>query len=191
MHGPTLRHAPGDGGRYGGAERGHRSRGGGRAAAGRDRPAPAPLRRPGPRTPLGGHHRSQYFDKLVVWGGGEAITNAARYVGPGFQLIAFDPKVSMALIGREAVASERSLREAADLAAADVTVFNQDACVVARHICVEGGIEQVDRFCALLYEQLGMQREFAPETGGCTPGTSAPPSRRPCGPSTTSYAPGR
>ncbi|MFE4755356.1 aldo/keto reductase [Streptomyces mirabilis] len=26
---------------------------------------------------------------------------------------------------------------------------------------------------------------------GCTPGTSAPPPRRPCGPSTTSYAPGR
>nr|WP_315904496.1 acyl-CoA reductase [Streptomyces mirabilis] len=72
-------------------------------------------------------YRSQYFDKLVAWGGGEAITNAARYVGRGFQLIAFDPKVSMAVIGREAFASERSLREAADLAAADATVFNQDA----------------------------------------------------------------
>ncbi|MFG2363831.1 acyl-CoA reductase [Streptomyces mirabilis] len=97
----------------------------------------------------------------------------------------------MAVIGREAFASERSLREAADLAAADVTVFNQDACVAARHICVEGGIEQVDRFGALLHEQLGTQREFASETGGCTPGTSAPSPRRPCGLSTTSYAPGR
>ncbi|MFF2846320.1 acyl-CoA reductase [Streptomyces sp. NPDC058001] len=126
--------------------------------------------RGGDATVEGVLYRSQYFDKLVAWGGGDAIANAAKYVGPGFQLIAFDPKVSMSVIGREAFASELSLAEAAELAAADATVFNQDACVAARHICVEGGIEQVDRFCALLCERLGVDREFASGTGPKPPG---------------------
>jgi len=114
-------------------------------------------------------YRSQYFDKLVAWGGGDAITNAAQYVGPGFQLIAFDPKVSMSIIGREAFASEQTLHEVADRAAVDATVFNQDACVAARHVFVEGNVEQADRFCALLCERLGVDREFASAVGAKTP----------------------
>ncbi|MFF3663343.1 acyl-CoA reductase [Streptomyces olivochromogenes] len=93
----------------------------------------------------------------------------ARCVGSGFQLIAFDPKVSMAGIGQEGFASERSLWEAADLAAADATVFNQDTCAAARHVCAEGGIEALDRFCALLHEHLGVRREFTSEIGPKTP----------------------
>jgi hypothetical protein len=110
-------------------------------------------------------YRSQFFDKLVAWGGGEAITNAAQYVGPGFQLIAFDPKVSMAIVGKEAFATEGTLEEVADLAAADATVFNQDACVAPRQIFVEGEAEQVDRFCSVLCDRLGVDREFASAVG--------------------------
>ncbi|QIX52660.1 acyl-CoA reductase [Rhodococcus sp. DMU1] len=110
-------------------------------------------------------YRSQYFDKLVAWGGGAAIENAARYAGPGFQLISFDPKVSMSMIGREAFESEETLREVAESAAADVTIFNQDACLAARHICVEGDIDRVDRFCELLHERLGVDRAFASAVG--------------------------
>jgi hypothetical protein len=106
-------------------------------------------------------YRSQFFDKLVAWGGGEAITNAAKYVGPGFQLISFDPKVSMAVIGREAFESEDVLAEVVDLAAEDATLYNQDACVAPRHVFVEGSIEQVDRFCELLCTALGQDRTFA------------------------------
>ncbi len=114
-------------------------------------------------------YRSQYFDKLVAWGGGSAIENAAKYAGPGFQLISFDPKVSMSIIGREAFDSDETLREVAELAALDATIFNQDACLAARHICVEGDEEQVDRFCALLHERLGVDRDFA-EAFGPKPG---------------------
>lgn len=114
-------------------------------------------------------YRSQYFDKLVAWGGGEAISNAAKYVAPGFQLISFDPKVSMAVIGNEAFASTQTLHEVADLAASDATVFNQDACVAARHIFVEGDIEQVDRFCAELCKRLAEDRQFASAVGPKTP----------------------
>jgi hypothetical protein len=110
-------------------------------------------------------YRSQFFDKLVAWGGGEAITNAARYVGPGFQLISFDPKVSMAIVGREAFASEATLAEVAELAAMDATVFNQDACVAPRQIFVEGDGLQVDRFCEILCARLAVDREFASAVG--------------------------
>jgi hypothetical protein len=115
-------------------------------------------------------YRSQYFDKLVAWGGGEAIDNAAKYVGPGFQLISFDPKVSMAVIGREAFASDATLAEVADLAAQDASTYNQDACVAPRHVFVEGDAEQVDRFCGLLQERLGVDRPLASGVGPKPPG---------------------
>lgn len=46
-------------------------------------------------------YRPQYFDKIVAWGGGEAIPNVIQYLGPGIQLISFDPKSSFSMIGRE------------------------------------------------------------------------------------------
>jgi hypothetical protein len=115
-------------------------------------------------------YRSQYFDKLVAWGGGDTIANALKYTGPGFHLVAFDPKVSMAIVGREAFGSEETLREVADLAATDATAYNQDACVAPRQIYVESDdVEQVDRFAALLCARLGVDREFASAVGPRTP----------------------
>ncbi len=110
-------------------------------------------------------YRSQYFDKLVAWGGGDAINNAAKYVAPGFHLVSFDPKVSMAIIGREAFASPETLALVADRAATDAMAFNQDACVAPRHVFVEGTLDQVDRFCALLCEQLGVDRYYGSAVG--------------------------
>jgi hypothetical protein len=110
-------------------------------------------------------YRSQYFDKLVAWGGGESIANAAKYVGPGFQLISFDPKVSIAIIGQEAFETEATLGEVADLAAEDATIFNQDACVAPRQIFVEAESDDVDRFCSLLYARLGVDRPLASAVG--------------------------
>jgi hypothetical protein len=126
--------------------------------------------RGGDTTVEGVLYRSQYFDKLVAWGGGEAIANAAKYVGPGFQLVAFDPKVSMSIIGHDAFASEGALQEVSELAASDATIFNQDACVAPRQMFVEGDIDEVDRFCELLCQQLGIDREFASAVGP-VPGT--------------------
>ena len=110
-------------------------------------------------------YRSQYFDKLVAWGGGDAINNVIRYTGPGFHLVSFDPKVSMSIIGREDFGSEEVLAGVAELAANDATAFNQDACVASRHICVESTVEQADRFCELLCQRLGVEREFASAQG--------------------------
>jgi hypothetical protein len=110
-------------------------------------------------------YRSQYFDKLVAWGGGDAINNVIKYTGPGFHLVSFDPKVSMSIIGHEAFESDDVLGHVAEQAAIDATVFNQDACVASRHICVEGAIDEVDRFCELLCDRLAVDREFASERG--------------------------
>jgi hypothetical protein len=114
-------------------------------------------------------YRSQYFDKLVAWGGEAAIRHAVKYLGPGFELITFDPKVSMSLIGREAFASDETLRAVAALAAADVSLLNQDACTASRHQFVEAGTADVDRYCALLAEELAIDRRYGAGRGPTTP----------------------
>jgi hypothetical protein len=109
-------------------------------------------------------YRAQYFDKVVAWGGGDAITNVAKYVGPGFQLVSFDPKVSIAVVGREALATGEAMREAAELAASDAATMSQDACVSPRFVFVEGEegtLDAVDAFCALLQERMGSDRHFS------------------------------
>ena len=72
--------------------------------------------------------RPQYFDKIVAWGGESTIKGALKYVGPGLELVAFDPKTSISLIGREAFASEAALEAAAEAGAHDATIMNQEAC---------------------------------------------------------------
>ena len=114
-------------------------------------------------------YRPQYFDKLVAWGGGPAITNAAKYVGPGFQLISFDPKTSIAVLGREAFASDETLAEVAELLADDVMIYNQDACVAPRQVFVEASVADVDRFAELLLARLGVDRRLGTAIGPRTP----------------------
>jgi hypothetical protein len=57
--------------------------------------------------------RPQYFDKIVGWGGGDAINNLIKYTGPGLQLISFDPKTSISMVGKEAHASRKPASRAA------------------------------------------------------------------------------
>jgi len=102
--------------------------------------------------------RPQFFDKLVAWGGAGTIRSATQYIGPGFELVAFDPKTSISLIGREAFETDAVLAEVAECAAADATIMNQQACASSRVQFVEGSVAQVDRYCALLQARLGVER---------------------------------
>ena len=113
--------------------------------------------------------RSQFYDKLVAWGGDAAIRGAIKYLAPGFELISFDPKNSISMIGREAFASDTTLREAAVAAAADATFYNQEACASARFQYVEGTEEEVDRFCAALQPELGVERACCTAVGAPAP----------------------
>jgi acyl-CoA reductase LuxC len=99
-------------------------------------------------------YRPQYFDKIVAWGGGDAINNVVKYIGPGFQLVSFDPKTSISMVGRQAFGSEETLDLAADLASADVMVLNQEACVASRFVYVEGDQEQADLFSKRLQKRI-------------------------------------
>jgi hypothetical protein len=113
--------------------------------------------------------RPQYFDKLVAWGGESAIRGVLQYVGPGLELVSFDPKVSISLIGREAFRSDEVLDEVAERAACDVANFNQEGCVSSRYQFVEGTTEQVDRFCERLVGRLGVDRELGSARGPKVP----------------------
>ena len=99
-------------------------------------------------------YRPQYFDKIVAWGGGDAINNVIKYLMPGFQLVSFDPKTSISMIGREAFESEAVLNEVATKAASDIGMLNQEACVCSRVQFVEGDRDQVERFCERLQRKL-------------------------------------
>jgi hypothetical protein len=99
-------------------------------------------------------YRPQYFDKIVAWGGGDAISNVVKYLGPGFQLVSFDPKTSISMVGREAFASDEALDRAAELAATDVMVLNQEACVASRFIFAEADQRDTDRFCERLHARI-------------------------------------
>mgnify|MGYP003700490061 CR=1 FL=1 len=105
-------------------------------------------------------YRSQYFDKIVVWGGEAAVRHVVKYVGPGLEMVSFDPKVSISLIGRETFESEAVTREIAERAAADVIGLNQDACSASRFHYVEGSTEEVDRYCEQLARAMGVDTRY-------------------------------
>ena len=102
-------------------------------------------------------YRPQYFDKIVAWGGGDAISNVIKYLMPGLQLVSFDPKTSISMIGREAFENDASLDEAATRAASDVGMANQEACVCSRVLFIEAERRQADRFCERLHQKLVAQ----------------------------------
>jgi hypothetical protein len=111
-------------------------------------------------------YRPQFFDKIVAWGGGDAINNVVKYLGPGFQLVSFDPKTSISMVGREALADDAVLDLVADLTSMDVMTLNQEACVASRFQFVEGTQAEVDRFCAALHKHIARR---AAESGDVRP----------------------
>jgi hypothetical protein len=106
-------------------------------------------------------YRPQYFDKIVAWGGGDAINNVIKYLGPGLQLVSFDPKTSVSMIGREGFQSDAVINRIAEAAAMDVSVMNQEACLASRFIFVEGERKGIESFCERLQKRLGVDRESA------------------------------
>jgi hypothetical protein len=106
-------------------------------------------------------YRPQYFDKIVASGGGPAINNVIKYLGPGIHLVSFDPKSSISMIGRKAFISEETMDDVAERLALDATVFNQEACLASCFAFVEGDRPQIEAFCAKLADRLGMDRDYA------------------------------
>lgn len=99
---------------------------------------------------------STLADARVVWGGAEAVraisTLPRRY---DCEDIVFGPKLSIAAIGREALANDSLARRAARGVAIDCSVFDQAACASAHTVFVErGGAVSPRGFAALLADHM-------------------------------------
>jgi len=106
--------------------------------------------------------RAQFFDKLVAWGGDAAIRSALSYVAPGFELVSFDPKVSISIVGAGAFESADTIVDSARRAAIDVSLFNQSACASSRFVYVEAEPgDELDAWCAQLAQELGVDRPMS------------------------------
>ena len=95
-------------------------------------------------------------DVRLAWGGREAIEgilSLPRSVTA--EDIVFGPKLSYAVIGREALSTERRARKAARAMATDISVFDQYACASPHTCFVEDGAAASARdFAVLLSEEL-------------------------------------
>jgi hypothetical protein len=99
------------------------------------------------------------IEKIVAWGGEHSMRSIRKYLVPGLDLIALDPKLSASIIGRAAFDSEAGLGVATRGAAADVGYFNQTGCVSARTLYVESGtdaagIDRLNRFGERMFAEL-------------------------------------
>jgi hypothetical protein len=104
------------------------------------------------------------FDRVVVWGAPDAVERVSARAAGAIRTLTFNPRYGVSLIGREARADETALRTAARLAAADVVVWNQRACIASLVHYVEGreGDDAAERWAAALRDALADADRVAP-----------------------------
>ncbi|MFW9916494.1 MAG: acyl-CoA reductase [Candidatus Thorarchaeota archaeon] len=98
--------------------------------------------------------RPQWFQKIVAWGGRNGIQHLLKRGTVGIELITFDPKLSISVLGKEVFANRLTLATAVERAAFDILAFNQEGCVCSRYQFVEGTEEQVEEYCEALYDYM-------------------------------------
>lgn len=94
-----------------------------------------------------------------------------KYLVPGLDLIALDPKVSGSMIGAAAFDSQETIEFVANQIAKDVGLLNQAACLNARVVFVEcgtdaSGIQKLNRLGALVHK--GVQ-SLPSQLSSCSP----------------------
>lgn len=99
---------------------------------------------------------SSMADARVVWGGADAVRSVSSLPKRwDAQDIVFGPKLSVAAVGLESLASESSARRAARGIAVDCAVFDQEACASAHTVFVEqGGTVTPSAFARILAEAM-------------------------------------
>ena len=111
------------------------------------------------------------FDRVVVWGAPDAVERVSALAAGAIRTLTFNPRYGVSLIGREALADDAALGAAARLAAADVLVWNQRACIASLVHYVEAdaggqgtaaGGDAADRWAAALREALAAADRLAP-----------------------------
>jgi hypothetical protein len=104
-------------------------------------------------------YRPEHVEKIVAWGGLASVKHVTRYIQPGLEMIALDPKRSATIIGREAFSDDETMREVARCAAVDIGVANQEGCANARVIYAmsgtdAAGIANANKLGEMIFEEL-------------------------------------
>lgn len=81
--------------------------------------------------------RTSRIDKITAWGGMSSVTHIQKFLTPGIDLTALNPKYSMSMCGRDTFASEAAMDEAAVGLATMAGFYNQTACANTRLVYVE------------------------------------------------------
>ncbi len=81
--------------------------------------------------------RTSRIDKITAWGGMSSVKHIQKFLSPGIDLTALNPKYSMSMIGKEALQSEEAMQEAATGLALISGFYNQTACANTRIVYVE------------------------------------------------------
>lgn len=85
--------------------------------------------------------RTSRIDKITAWGGMSSVRHIQKFLTPGIDLTALNPKYSMSMVGRETFESEAAMDEAAVGLATLAGFFNQTACANTRLVYVESGTD--------------------------------------------------
>lgn len=95
--------------------------------------------------------RTSRTEKITAWGGVASVKHIQKFLSPGIDLTAMNPKYSMSVIGKEALQSEVAMEEAATGLAVVSGFYNQTACANSRIVYVESGSddESLDRVIEL------------------------------------------
>ena len=81
--------------------------------------------------------RTSRVDKITAWGGMASVKHIQKFLVPGIDLTALNPKYSMSMIGKQALESDEAMEEAATGLAVISGYFNQTACANTRIVYVE------------------------------------------------------
>ena len=81
--------------------------------------------------------RVSRIDKITAWGGMASMQHIQKYLVPGLDLIALNPKHSISILGKEVLESDAAMAEAAGGLALTVGNLNQTACACTRVAYVE------------------------------------------------------
>ena len=95
--------------------------------------------------------RTSRIDKITAWGGMSSVKHIQKFLSPGIDLTALNPKFSMSVIGKEALDSEAAMEEAATGIAVISGFYNQTACANTRLVYVESDTddESLDKLARL------------------------------------------
>jgi hypothetical protein len=95
--------------------------------------------------------RPSRIEKLTAWGGMASMTHIQKYLVPGIELIAMNPKLSISVVGHEALEDQAAMQHAALGVARMAGYFNQTACSSTRVVYVEcdeseDDLDRLERF---------------------------------------------